>query len=102
MRPWNVQATKARTGNGYYDHEWKSAVAANARWVGITSFNEWLEGTQIEPASHGKFDGVQSFSYEEYKDGPNMYLDATRKWVEKLDPTMSAGHVPGPGTSLGK
>ena len=102
VRPWNVQATKARTGNGYYDNEWKSAIAANARWIGITSFNEWHEGTQIEPASQGKRDGVQGFSYEEYKDGPDMYLDATRKWVQKFDPTMSTGHVPGPGTLFGR
>lgn len=101
VRPWNAQATKARTGAGYYDGEWRQAVAANARWVGITSFNEWHEGTQIEPAARGKRDSVQGFGYEEYAQGPSMYLDATRGWVEKFDKTMSAPHVPGPGSIFG-
>ena len=46
----------------YYDNEWKAAIAAHARWVGITSFNEWHEGTQIEPAARGKFDAAQKFA----------------------------------------
>jgi hypothetical protein len=33
-----------------YDSTWRSAFAAGADVVSITSWNEWHEGTQIEPA----------------------------------------------------
>jgi glycoprotein endo-alpha-1,2-mannosidase len=33
-----------------YDTMWKDAIAAHADRVTITSYNEWHEGTQIEPA----------------------------------------------------
>ncbi len=31
--------------------QWKAAVASDARVVTVTSYNEWGEGTQIEPAT---------------------------------------------------
>jgi len=34
-----------------YDHLWTAALAAHPDIVTITSFNEWGEGTQIEPAA---------------------------------------------------
>ena len=53
VRPWNGAATRERSRSRYYDQAWGSAlgaVSAGAEWVSITSFNEWHEGTQIEPA----------------------------------------------------
>eukprot|EP00960_Hanusia_phi_P034229 750930-Hanusia_phi.AAC.3 len=41
---------KPRTDGAYYDKMWQSAVAAQTEFVSITSYNEWGEGTQIEPA----------------------------------------------------
>lgn len=44
--PWNGTAT--------YDRTWRAAVAGEADWVVITSWNEAYEGTNIEPsAEHG-------------------------------------------------
>jgi hypothetical protein len=42
---------KLRRGGSTYDSMWKAALAAGADQVTITSFNEWHEGTQIEPAA---------------------------------------------------
>jgi len=47
-----------------YEENWKAALASNPEWVTITSYNEWFEGTQIEPAA----------SYG------NRYLDLTRAY----------------------
>jgi hypothetical protein len=41
---------KDRQGGATYDAMWKAAIEAGADRVTITSYNEWHEGTQIEPA----------------------------------------------------
>jgi len=50
IRPWNKRTTKQRMGARYYEHMWSAAIGAGATLVSITSYNEWGEGTQIEPA----------------------------------------------------
>jgi hypothetical protein len=42
---------KPRRDGATYDSMWRMAIAAGADQVTITSYNEWHEGTQIEPAS---------------------------------------------------
>jgi hypothetical protein len=45
-----------RVGGDYYRRCWEGAIQSNADMVIITSFNEWLEGTQIEPSvTYGDF-----------------------------------------------
>jgi hypothetical protein len=39
-----------RAGGAYYRDCWEGAIQSDADWVVITSFNEWLEGSQIEPS----------------------------------------------------
>jgi Glycosyl hydrolase family 99/Bacterial Ig domain len=39
-----------RQNGALYQQMWQSALAANPQWVLITSFNEWHEGTEIEPS----------------------------------------------------
>lgn len=50
---------KPRQDGRTYDAMWRAAIAAGADRVTITSFNEWHEGTQIEPAAppsrHGRY-----------------------------------------------
>ena len=41
---------KPRRNGLTYDTMWRDAIAADADEITITSFNEWQEGTQIEPA----------------------------------------------------
>ncbi|HID75640.1 MAG TPA: hypothetical protein EYP56_06535, partial [Planctomycetaceae bacterium] len=45
-----------RAGGAYYRRCWEGAIRSGADWVIITSFNEWIEGTQIEPSTgYGEF-----------------------------------------------
>jgi glycoprotein endo-alpha-1,2-mannosidase len=50
---------KPRRNGRTYDSMWRAAIAGGADSVTITSFNEWHEGTQIEPAGgparHGRY-----------------------------------------------
>ena len=39
-----------RHGGQQYRAQWDEAVAANPDWVLLTSFNEWYEGSEIEPS----------------------------------------------------
>lgn len=40
-----------RRGGKLYTTLWEAAIAANPDWVLITSFNEWHEGSEIEPSN---------------------------------------------------
>ncbi|KAJ8606374.1 hypothetical protein CTAYLR_009314 [Chrysophaeum taylorii] len=86
VRPWNGANSRPRNAGAYYDTMWTAAVESGARVVGVTSFNEWHEGTQIEasvPFSSSR-DGVPP--YEDYGSlGPEFYLDRTRHWVANFE-----------------
>ncbi len=58
-----------RRGGAYYSGRWDSALASEAPMITITSWNEWGEGTAIEPgASYG-----------------DLYLDITRRYTSRLN-----------------
>jgi glycoprotein endo-alpha-1,2-mannosidase len=40
----------SRQGGGTYQTGWEAAVASDCDWVVITSWNEWHEGSEIEPS----------------------------------------------------
>ena len=47
-----------------YDSMWHAAIASGADRVTITSFNEWQEGTQIEPAIPLRLGAYRYVSYD--------------------------------------
>jgi hypothetical protein len=50
VRP-NSGFAKDREGGAYYERSWQAAVDSQPNWIVITSFNEWPEGTYIEPSA---------------------------------------------------
>jgi hypothetical protein len=40
----------SREGDLFYEKSWNIALSSAPDWVTITSFNEWKEGTEIEPS----------------------------------------------------
>ncbi|MCE9620685.1 MAG: glycoside hydrolase family 99-like domain-containing protein [Planctomycetes bacterium] len=57
-----------RDGGKLYEELWRQAVAAKPDWVLVTSFNEWHEGSEIEPS-------------EELGD---KYIKMTAEWAAKF------------------
>jgi hypothetical protein len=80
---------KPRRDGATYDAMWRSAIRAGADGVTITSYNEWHEGTQIEPArSHGARSSATA-QFETYdgayglqgRPAERAYLDRTTYWT---------------------
>lgn len=42
---------KDREGGAYYERSWQAAIASTPDWIVINSFNEWPEGSYIEPSA---------------------------------------------------
>ena len=83
IRPWNKANTKSRQQGRYYDEMFAAALKAKLKMVGITSFNEWHEGTQIEPAQPFTSNGHR---YEDYLPlSPDYYLQRTKYWLEQFN-----------------
>jgi glycoprotein endo-alpha-1,2-mannosidase len=71
-----------------YEELWLGAVGAGADVVSITSWNEWHEGTQIEPAKPYCFqsDGFCSPGYEGVYGRSGIaahtaYMDRSAEWA---------------------
>jgi glycoprotein endo-alpha-1,2-mannosidase len=81
---------KPRRDGATYDAMWRSALRSSADGVTITSYNEWHEGTQIEPARSDRGGSAASASFQSY-DGAygrsglaaqDAYLDRTLYWSD--------------------
>jgi len=96
IRPWNSIATRDRRQGAYFQAQLNKAIAADPDIISITSFNEWGEGTQIEPAQpYPHHLPGYDFLLKEEKDhqeavsnnDPFLYLELLRKakrsWKEQ-------------------
>jgi glycoprotein endo-alpha-1,2-mannosidase len=83
VRPWNDINTRSREGGAYYDRVLGAALALNnPRVIGITSFNEWHEGTQIETTVPKSIEG---YTYEDFEPlAPDHYLTQTKVWADRF------------------
>jgi glycoprotein endo-alpha-1,2-mannosidase len=77
---------RSRRDGATYDSMWRGAVRALADLVTITSYNEWHEGTQVEPArtierDYDSYDGAWGLRG---RAAENAYLNRTAYWVRRL------------------
>jgi glycoprotein endo-alpha-1,2-mannosidase len=91
IRPWNHRNTRDREKGFYYENMFKSAAILNPDYISITSFNEWHEGTQIEPAIPKTIPG---FTYEDYgKDAdPLFYIKKTKNLISEYQNSIKAAN----------
>ncbi|MFF0647909.1 ThuA domain-containing protein [Streptomyces tendae] len=95
--PGNTTPTVDRADGAAYDRQWDNALApatgGTPTWVSVTSFNEWHEGSSIEPADstppagHGyqTYDGAYGLTGEAAE---TAYLDRTAHWAERFRSTL--------------
>ena len=105
IRPWNFHNKKSRLDGKYYERMWNLAITSGATTVSITSWNEWGEGTQIEPAATNEELLIyieQQFQkannkiaiklYEEYPKGePFYYTNRTLHFVNDFNAYIARG-----------
>lgn len=76
---------KDRLLGATYDTMWRAALNARADLVTITSYNEWGEGTQIEPAGHGgryeSYDGAYGLHG---RAAQRAYITRTAYWTSQF------------------
>jgi len=90
VRATGATYVRQRDDGQTYDERWMGDVGADADLVAITSYNEWHEGSQIEPAIQ-KCLGA-TFCYQNYEGAwgttglaaSYAYLTRTRYWVSVL------------------
>ena len=79
------QLVRERGDGTRYDRMWRWALRAKDDLVTITSYNEWQEGTQIEPArsrtGRPAYDGAWG---REGSAAQRAYLDATARWAARV------------------
>lgn len=95
---------KPRLDGLTYDRMWRAAIAAGADRVTITSFNEWHEGTQIEPAAPGWHGRYRYLSYDgawglHGVDAEFAYLTRTRYWSDVFRSTLASQENTSPSTT---
>jgi hypothetical protein len=57
-----------RAGGATYDRSWQAALSVDPPWILVSSWNEWHEGSEIEPSvEHGR-----------------RYLEATGAWAARF------------------
>jgi hypothetical protein len=71
---------RSRDGGEYYRQCWQAAIDSKPQWVIVNSFNEWPEGSYIEPS----------------KAYGNHYLNLTREWANRFKGTGTAASAPPP------
>ncbi|MDQ0840869.1 carbohydrate-binding protein [Streptomyces sp. V1I6] len=97
--PGNTTPTLGRDNGAAYDRQWSNAldpaIGGDPAWVSVTSFNEWHEGSSIEPAADRPpaGHGYQTFSGAYGKTGEaaeTAYLDRTKHWVDRFEAARTA------------
>jgi hypothetical protein len=85
---------RSRRSGATYDAMWRAALAAGADRVAITSYNEWHEGTQIEPArrraGYESYDGAWGLKG---RAAERAYLERTRYWTALYRAATAARRV---------
>ncbi len=81
-KPYN---SISRQDGAYYYNQWEQVTSQKVEAVAISTFNEWLEGTQIEPAVPKSYNNsTSSFTYYDYQGDFNTNLTGAEQGLEYI------------------
>jgi len=91
LRATGEMRVRPRSDGRWYDHMWACALRAAPDVVTITSYNEWHEGTQIEPAraTAGPYATYEGAWRRSGRRAERAYLDRTAYWIARLRGTAA-------------
>lgn len=75
-----------RRNGAEYDDQWRAAtdVDVEPAFISITSWNEWHEGSTLEPPAPAS-SNVSGRSYLDFSPlPPNYYMTATAEWIQRF------------------
>jgi glycoprotein endo-alpha-1,2-mannosidase len=76
---------KPRRNGATYDAMWQAAMRARADVITVTSYNEWHEGSQIEPArAIGRYRGYDGAWGRVGRAAEQAYLVRTAYWSARF------------------
>jgi len=81
VRPWNAKNIHSRRSGNYFSDMFQHAIDAAPAAISITSYNEWHEGTQIEPTQSKE--GYPAFPH------PTFYLEKALEMVKLFRPAVT-------------
>lgn len=71
----------------YYGVAWRTAIQLNPTFISIASYNNWVEGTQIERA-------IPIAGFRDYNPSPsNKYIELTQFWLEEYTKSKVLTHL---------
>jgi glycoprotein endo-alpha-1,2-mannosidase len=89
----------SRQNGAFYDNLWTEMVREKPEAVSVISFNEWHEGTQIEPTTPHTYNG---FTYSNFEgaygltgtDASTAYMNRTASWVSQYKAALKVQNAP--------
>jgi glycoprotein endo-alpha-1,2-mannosidase len=99
-RAMGDERVKSRRNGRTYDAMWRAALAAGPERVTITSYNEWHEGTQIEPAraklapDGSRYEGYDGAWGLRGRAAERAYLTRTAFWSRRLAALFRTARLP--------
>jgi len=86
---------RPRLDGATYDQMWRAAVRAAPEVVTVTSYNEWHEGTQIEPAqpigrAYASYEGAWGLTG---LSAARAYLYRTAVWADRYAARMAQNNA---------
>lgn len=77
---------RPRRDGATYDSMWRGAIRSRPDVITVTSYNEWHEGTQIEPARPGRagYEGYEGAWGRRGEESKTAYLDRTAYWTMRF------------------
>jgi hypothetical protein len=86
-----ITRVKSRNNGETYDERWLGAINGGADTIGVVTYNEWHEGSQIEaaasgtcPASAGCYLDYEGAYDKTGADAQRAYLDRTAFWSSRF------------------